>query len=85
MKIIINGENTEVQATALDQLLVELGYGDSRVATAVNGVFVAQGHRADCTLNEADRLEVVTPRQGECPGCSRKPPRFSMALSCHHV
>jgi sulfur carrier protein len=64
MKIIINGENTEVQATALDQLLVELGYGDSRVATAVNGVFVEQGHRADCTLNEADRLEVVTPRQG---------------------
>jgi sulfur carrier protein len=64
MKIIINGENTEVQATALDQLLVELGYGDSRVATAVNGVFVAQEHRADCTLNEADRLEVVTPRQG---------------------
>ena len=64
MKIIINGENTEVQATALDQLLVELGYGDARVATAVNGVFVAQGHRADCTLNEADRLEVVTPRQG---------------------
>ena len=64
MKIIINGENTEVQATALDQLLVELGYGDSRVATAVNGVFVAQGHRADCILSDADRLEVVTPRQG---------------------
>jgi sulfur carrier protein len=64
MKIIINGEKTEVNATTLDQLLVELGYGDSRVATAVNGVFVEQGYRADCTLNEADRLEVVTPRQG---------------------
>ena len=64
MKIIINGENTEVQATALDQLLVELGYGNSRVATAVNGDFVAEGNRADCVLNEADRLEVVTPRQG---------------------
>ena len=64
MKIIINGENTEVQATALDQLLVELGYGDSRVATAVNGVFVAQGNWANYTLNEADQLEVVTPRQG---------------------
>ena len=64
MKIIINGENTEVQATALNQLLVELGYGDSRVATAGNGVCGEQGHRANCTLNEADRLEVVTPRQG---------------------
>ena len=64
MKIIINGENTEVRATALDQLLVELGYGELQVATAVNGVFVAQGHRADCTLSQSDRLEVVTPRQG---------------------
>ena len=64
MKIIVNGENTEVQATTLDQLLVELGYGDSRVATAVNGTFVAKGHRTDYILGEADRLEVVTPRQG---------------------
>ena len=64
MKIIINGKNTKVHATALDQLLVELGYGDSRVATAVNGVFVAQRNWANYTLNEADQLEVVTPRQG---------------------
>ena len=64
MKIIVNGDSVAVQAVSLDQLLVELGYGDARVATAVNGAFVARDSRADCTLREGDRLEVVTPRQG---------------------
>lgn len=64
MKIIINGRSAEVAATALDRVLVELGYGEARVATAVNGAFVAREMRIKCTLNEGDRLEVVTPRQG---------------------
>ncbi|MEK9849418.1 MAG: sulfur carrier protein ThiS [Candidatus Puniceispirillum sp.] len=64
MKIIINGRSAEVTATALDRVLIELGYGEARVATAVNGAFVAREMRTKCTLNEGDRLEVVTPRQG---------------------
>jgi len=64
MKIIINGRSAEVAATALDRVLIELGYGEARVATAVNGAFVAREMRVKCTLNEGDRLEVVTPRQG---------------------
>jgi sulfur carrier protein len=64
MKIIINGRSAEVAATALDRVLIELGYGEARVATAVNGAFVAREMRIKCTLNEGDRLEVVTPRQG---------------------
>jgi sulfur carrier protein len=64
MKIIVNGDSAEVQAVSLDQLLVELDYGAARVATAVNGAFVARDSRANCTLSEGDRLEVVSPRQG---------------------
>ncbi len=64
MKIIINGRSAEVAATALDRVLIELGYGEARVATAVNGAFVAREMRIKCTLNQGDRLEVVTPRQG---------------------
>ena len=64
MKIIINGDSAEVQSVSLDQLLVELNYSAARVATAVNGVFVARDSRAYCTLSEGDRLEVVSPRQG---------------------
>ena len=64
MKIIVNGDSAEVQAVSLDQLLVELNYSAARVATAVNGAFVARDSRANCTLSEGDRLEVVSPRQG---------------------
>jgi sulfur carrier protein len=64
MKIIVNGDSAEVQAVSLDQLLVELDYGAAHVATAVNGAFVARDSRANCTLSEGDRLEVVSPRQG---------------------
>ena len=64
MKIIINGDSAEVQSVSLDQLLVELNYSAARVATAVNGALVARDSRANCTLSEGDRLEVVSPRQG---------------------
>ena len=35
--LTVNGEARESSAANLSELLVELGYGDSKVATAVNG------------------------------------------------
>ena len=64
MKITVNGTATEVGAAALPEVLDELGYGDAKVATAVNEAFVAAAARAEVTLSSGDRLEVVTPRQG---------------------
>lgn len=64
MKITVNGTAREVRATALPDLLDELGYGDAKVATAVNEAFVPAAARAGVSLGEGDRLEVVAPRQG---------------------
>jgi len=64
MKINVNGERHEVSATALDAVLDELGYGGAKVATAVNETFVPAGARAQTTLADGDRLEIVAPRQG---------------------
>lgn len=64
MKIIVNGETVEVRDASLPAILDELGYGDERVATAVNEVFVPAGSRSAATLEAGDRLEIVTPRQG---------------------
>jgi sulfur carrier protein len=64
MKIIVNGTATEVRADRLEGLLVELGYGDARVATAVNESFVPAPARGATTLEPGDRVEIVTPRQG---------------------
>ena len=46
------------------EVLHEAGYGDARVATAVNGHFVPVGQRASCSIEAGDQLEIVAPRQG---------------------
>ncbi len=63
MKIMINGTETEVRAGTLSTILDELGYGDAKVATAVNEAFVPASAR-DVALYPGDRVEIVAPRQG---------------------
>lgn len=62
--IQVNSETVTVKSEQLSELLIELGYGDSVVATAVNGDFVAQGNRANTHIKEGDRIEVLAPMQG---------------------
>jgi sulfur carrier protein len=64
MRITLNGAPHEVRASRLSDVLVELGLADARVATAVNGDFVAVQARTGVELAEGDRLEVVAPQQG---------------------
>lgn len=64
MKILLNGEPREVNATRLSDVLIELGFGGATIATALNGDFVPAAERANTELTEGDRLEVVAPQQG---------------------
>ena len=45
MKIAINGVAKDITSTNLAAVLHEAGYGDARVATAVNGHFVPVSQR----------------------------------------
>ena len=63
MKISVNGSETEVRAETLAAVIEELGYGEARVATAVNEAFVPATAR-DVVLSPGDRVEIVAPRQG---------------------
>ena len=64
MKISINGVAKDIISTNLAAVLHETGYGDARVATAVNGHFVPVAQRALCPIEAGDQLEIVAPRQG---------------------
>ena len=64
MKIIVNGETQETRAPTLAALLDGLGKGEVKVATSVNEAFVPKHQRADHSLHEGDRVEIVAPRQG---------------------
>lgn len=64
MKILVNGEKTEVDAVSVEAALIALGYGDARVATALNGDFLPADARNVKELVAGDALEIVAPRQG---------------------
>lgn len=64
MKILLNGEAFATDAKTLDELCARLGFAEARIATAVNGSFVAAPLRGSTPLTEADEIEIVAPRQG---------------------
>jgi sulfur carrier protein len=64
MILLLNGVPQDVAARTLAEALAELGYGGRIVATAMNGEFVPVRKRAETTLSEGDRIEIVAPMQG---------------------
>ena len=64
MRILVNGEAREIAAATLEGALAELGYGASRIATAVDGDFVPASRRADRSLADGAAVEIVAPMQG---------------------
>ncbi|MGO4449347.1 sulfur carrier protein ThiS [Phyllobacterium sp. TAF24] len=64
MRLIINGEPLEVTSRTLGDLLGELDYEGEWLATALNGELVRAAARSTFTLNEGDKVEILTPRQG---------------------
>ena len=64
MTLQVNGETRQTLARTLAELIVEAGYGDAKIATALNGDFVPQRARAATGLKAGDHVEIVAPRQG---------------------
>ena len=64
MKIMVNGQPQETGARNLAELCAALGYGEAKIATAVNGDFVPAASRAETALAREDHVEIVAPRQG---------------------
>ncbi len=60
----MNGAPYEVASGTLDGVLLELGYAELRIATALDGNFVPAGQRAAQALREDCRIEIVSPMQG---------------------
>jgi sulfur carrier protein len=64
MKVAVNGEMRSITDANLEHALIELGYADMTLATALNGNFVTVGQRVTTTLSDGDQLEVLAPMQG---------------------
>ncbi len=64
MRILVNGAPRDVASETLDGVLLELGYAERRIATALDGDFVPATQRATRVLREDCRIEIVSPMQG---------------------
>ena len=64
MKITVNGEPQTTSARNLDELCRELGLSEAKIATALNGDFIAASSRVAAKLSDGDAIEVLSPRQG---------------------
>jgi thiamine biosynthesis protein ThiS len=64
MRLVVNGEERNVEAATLAAALDALDYADATIATALNGEFVPKRAREATPLHEGDRIEIVSPRQG---------------------
>lgn len=64
MSVVVNGERVRARALNLADLITELGYGEAKVATALNGDFVPERARSTAPIAPGDRIEIVAPRQG---------------------
>ena len=64
MQILLNGKGYTTEASDLDELCAALGFAGAKIATAMNGSFVAASERKAAKLAEATEIEIVAPRQG---------------------
>ena len=64
MRIFLNDDAHDVVPGNLAEALEALGFGGRKIATAVNGRFVAALARSTTELSDGDRVEVVAPMQG---------------------
>jgi sulfur carrier protein len=64
MRIFLNDDAHDLDAATLAAALDSLGFGGGKIATALNGRFVAAAARPSTKLADGDRIEVVAPMQG---------------------
>ena len=64
MRVIVNGEQREINSSRVDALLGELEYEGTHFAIALNYDVVPKSRWAETSLKPGDEIEIITPRQG---------------------
>jgi len=64
VRVVVNGNEMEITSATIADLLIEMGYEDMPVATAVNMAVVRKKDRAQTELKDGDRIEILVPMQG---------------------
>ncbi|MGJ5080000.1 sulfur carrier protein ThiS [Bradyrhizobium sp. SZCCHNRI1009] len=64
MRVTVNGEARDINATSVTALLSELDYEGTHFAIALNYDVVPKSRWSETALKAGDEIEIITPRQG---------------------
>ena len=64
MRVTVNGEQREINASRISALLSELEYEGTHFAIALNFDVLPKSRWAETAINNGDEIEIITPRQG---------------------
>ena len=64
MRVTVNGEAREINASSVDALLRELEYEGTHFAIALNYDVLPKSRWAETPIKSGDEIEIITPRQG---------------------
>jgi sulfur carrier protein len=64
MRVTVNGEQREINASRISALLSELEYEGTHFAIALNYDVLPKSRWAETPINNGDEIEIITPRQG---------------------
>ena len=64
MRVRVNGEAREINASRISALLSELEYEGTHFAIALNYDVLPRSRWAQTPLKNGDEIEIITPRQG---------------------
>jgi thiamine biosynthesis protein ThiS len=59
MKLVLNGQDREVQATQVEELVAELGLPLAAALVEHNGTALLRSEWAQTNLQNGDRLEII--------------------------
>jgi len=59
MKLVLNGQNREVQATQVEELVAELGLPLAAALVEHNGTALLRSEWANTPLHPGDHLEII--------------------------
>lgn len=59
MKLVLNGQDREVQATQVEELVAELGLPLAAALVEHNGTALLRSEWAESKLRNGDRLEII--------------------------
>jgi sulfur carrier protein len=59
MKLVLNGQEREVQATQVEELVAELGLPLAAALVEHNGTALLRSEWAKANLQDGDRLEII--------------------------